>query len=238
MAEGYAGTLQVLDATNNFWGWTAVAREIVRDDQWQEMADVYVRDKHQLGLKRWFEAHNPHALAQTMERMLEAARQGYWKADPKTVAELKARWRDLSERFDVRSDNARFQAYVGKVPVLNSATAAAVPGFGLDAPLAPAAPPAAAQAAAATAAPPPPAAGEVPPPATPEPAQPPAEPPMVSGILMAPVPAATPVDVSPMQATLLGLLLAGTSAAGAVQQARRRRSVRRAPIHSLFGVFK
>ena len=61
---------------------------------------------------------------------------------------------------------------------------------------------------------------------------------MVSGILMAPVPAATPVDVSPMQATLLGLLLAGTSAAGAVQQARRRRSVRRALIHSLFGVFK
>jgi cobaltochelatase CobN len=60
MAEGYAGTLQVLDATNNFWGWTAVAREIVRDDQWQEMVDVYVRDKHKLGLKRWFEAHNPH----------------------------------------------------------------------------------------------------------------------------------------------------------------------------------
>jgi hypothetical protein len=100
MAEGYAGTLQVLDATNNFWGWTAVAREIVRDDQWQEMVDVYVRDKHQLGLKRWFEAHNPHALAQNIERMLEAARQGYWQADAQTVAELKDRWRDLAQRFD------------------------------------------------------------------------------------------------------------------------------------------
>jgi cobaltochelatase CobN len=55
MDEGYAGTLQVLDGTNNFWGWTAVAREIVRDDQWQEMVDVYVRDKHKLGLKQWFE---------------------------------------------------------------------------------------------------------------------------------------------------------------------------------------
>ena len=33
MAEGYAGTLEVFDATNNFWGWTAVSREIVRDDQ-------------------------------------------------------------------------------------------------------------------------------------------------------------------------------------------------------------
>jgi cobaltochelatase CobN len=100
MEEGYAGTLQVLDATNNFWGWTAVAREIVRDDQWQEMVDVYVRDKHQLGLKQWFEAHNPHALAQNIERMLEAARQGYWQADAQTVAELKDRWRDLAQRFD------------------------------------------------------------------------------------------------------------------------------------------
>ncbi|WP_245606824.1 cobaltochelatase subunit CobN [Simplicispira psychrophila] len=225
MAEGYAGTLQVLDATNNFWGWTAVAREIVRDDQWQEMADVYVGDKHQLGLKRWFEANNPHALAQTMERMLEAARQGYWKADPKMVAELKQRWRDLSERFDVQSDNARFQAYVGQTPATNSATAAVAPGFGLDAPLA------AAEASPASA---PPQATE--PPAGQEP--PAAEPPVVSGILMAPVPPATPVDVSPTQAALLGLLLAGTSAAGAVQQARRRKSVRRAPIHSLFGVFK
>ena len=239
MAEGYAGTLQVLDATNNFWGWTAVAREIVRDDQWQEMVDVYVRDKHKLGLKRWFEANNPHALAQTMERMLEAARQGYWKADPKTVAELKARWRDLSERFDVQSDNARFQAYVGKAAAANS-QASAAPGFGLDAPLAQAAPAAAVQAAAA----PQPPAESSPPSAPPEPAEPPAteppaaEPPVVSGLLMAPVPQAQPDNVSPAQATLLALLLAGTTVAGAAGQARRRKTVRPRAIHSLSGVFK
>ncbi|MCO5118393.1 MAG: cobaltochelatase subunit CobN [Burkholderiaceae bacterium] len=113
MAEGYSGTLQVLDATNNFWGWTAVAREIVRDDQWQEMVDVYVRDKHDLGLKDWFERENPHALAQVIERMLEAARQGYWQADEQTVAELKDRYRDLATRFDVQTDNARFAEFVG-----------------------------------------------------------------------------------------------------------------------------
>jgi cobaltochelatase CobN len=234
MAEGYAGTLQVLDATNNFWGWTAVAREIVRDDQWQEMADVYVRDKHQLGLKRWFEAHNPHALAQTMERMLEAARQGYWKADPQTVAELKARWRDLAERFDVRTDNARFQAYVGKVPAAHNPAAPAAPGFGLDAPLTQTA---AAQAAAP--APPPPSA-EPPQPTTPpqsaEPAA--AEPPVVSGLLMAPVPQAQPVSVGPVQAALLALLLAGITGAGALRQACRRSVVRPHRIPSLSGVFK
>lgn len=156
MQEGYAGTLQVLDATNNFWGWTAVAREIVRDDQWQEMVDVYVRDKHQLGLKKWFEAHNPHALAQNIERMLEAARQGYWQADAATVAELKDRWRDLAQRFDVRTDNAAFERFVGA----GQGTA----GFGLNLGRLPADAAAAAQSAAepppaaeaAPAAPPPP----------------------------------------------------------------------------------
>ncbi|RZI42575.1 cobaltochelatase subunit CobN [Herbaspirillum sp. HC18] len=113
MAEGYAGTLQVLDSMNNFWGWQAVAREVVRDDQWQEFVDVYVRDKHRLGLKNWFERENPHALAQTIERMLEAARKGYWKADARTVKELKERWRDIAARHDVKTDNARFEAFVG-----------------------------------------------------------------------------------------------------------------------------
>ena len=113
MQEGYAGTLQVLDGINNFWGWTAVAREVVRDDQWQEFVEVYVRDKHKLGLKQWFERHNPHALAQIIERMLEAARQEYWHADPKVVAELKARYRELARRFDVKSDNAAFEKFVG-----------------------------------------------------------------------------------------------------------------------------
>lgn len=119
MKEGYAGTLQVLDGVNNFWGWQATAREIVRDDQWQEFVDVYVRDKHQLGLNRWFEKENPHALAQTIERMLEASRQGYWQADAQTIRELKTRWRDLARRFDVKTDNTAFNQFVAQ-------------GFGMD----------------------------------------------------------------------------------------------------------
>ncbi|WP_310449631.1 cobaltochelatase subunit CobN [Sulfuritalea sp.] len=128
MAEGYAGTLEVLDSMNNFSGWTMVAREIVRDDQWQEFADVYVRDKHRLGLRQWFERENPHALAQTIERMLEAARHGYWQADPATLEELKQTYRDLARRHEVRSDNAKFESFVG------------MQGFGLGAAQLPKAP--------------------------------------------------------------------------------------------------
>jgi cobaltochelatase CobN len=104
-----------------------------------------VRDKHKLGVRQWLERHNPHALAQTIERMLEAARQEYWDADPKVVAELKARYRELARRFDVKSDNAAFEKFVG------------MSGYGLAAavPPAPTFEPPADQAAAAEPAPPP-----------------------------------------------------------------------------------
>ena len=112
MKEGYSGTLRVLDATNNLWGWTAVAHEIVRDDQWKEMADVYVNDKHQLGVREWMEKNNPHAYAQTMERMLEAARKGYWQADKQTLDQLKSRYSELQKSFDVHTANQTFMDYV------------------------------------------------------------------------------------------------------------------------------
>lgn len=116
MKEGYAGTLQALDGINNFWGWTAVAKEIVRDDQWKEFADVYVHDKHKLGLDKWFEKHNPHAQAQMIERMLEANRKGYWKEDQKSIDALKARYREIASKHDVRSDNKVFEKFVNEIP--------------------------------------------------------------------------------------------------------------------------
>jgi cobaltochelatase CobN len=108
-----------------------VAREIVRDDQWQEFVEVYVKDKYNLGLAQWFERHNPHALAQLIERMLEAARQEYWQADPQVVAELKERYRDLARRYDVKSDNAAFEEFVASsgygLSALSPAPASAPP---------------------------------------------------------------------------------------------------------------
>ncbi|MDR2213010.1 MAG: cobaltochelatase subunit CobN, partial [Pseudomonadales bacterium] len=70
--EGYSGTLKMLDVVNNFWGWQAMDRNIVRDDQWQEFNEIYVKDRYNLGLREWFEQNNPAALAQITERMLEA----------------------------------------------------------------------------------------------------------------------------------------------------------------------
>ncbi|MEG3060910.1 MAG: cobaltochelatase subunit CobN [Comamonas sp.] len=197
MKEGYSGTLRVLDATNNLWGWTATSHEIVRDDQWQEMAEVYVNDKHQLGVKEWMEKNNPHAYAQTMERMLEAARKGYWQTDDKTLATLKDRYQALQQRFGVQAPHQALMDYVAGAADSNAL-------------------PSQAPAAQAPAAAPPPASEE--PAAAPEP---PPAPPLITGMQLQKVePPAPPPPVS-LQQWLLWLLVLGVVAAGALRQSLR-----------------
>ena len=229
MKEGYAGTLQVLDATNNLWGWTAVAREIVRDDQWQEMMDVYVRDKHRLGLADWFERHNPHALAQTIERMVEAARQGYWKADAAALTELKTRWRDIAAHHDVKSDNAVFSVFVQDMATTRAAAPAPVAatatlGFGLRQPGTTTPPATAAETAAHESAVEAPAAPDDSPPKQAQAPAPEPPPPPIRGLRMEPQTPPPPADapaVDTLITRLTALLLLAITALGAATQARR-----------------
>ncbi len=130
--EGYAGTLQLLNAVNNFWGWQAMDRNVVRDDQWQAFHDVYVKDRHRLGTREWFESTNPAAFAQIAERMIEAIRKGYWHADEATERELVQAWREVAQRHDVHTANETFVAHVE----------ALAQGYGLDGAHAPEASPA------------------------------------------------------------------------------------------------
>jgi cobaltochelatase CobN len=110
--EGYAGTLQMLNTVNNFWGWQVMDRNVVRDDQWQEFHESYVKDRYKLGMREWFEKSNPTALAQVAERMLEAIRKDYWKADEQTKRELVEVYQEVAAKHDVFSANETFKAYV------------------------------------------------------------------------------------------------------------------------------
>ncbi|WKZ32030.1 MAG: cobaltochelatase subunit CobN [Thermodesulfobacteriota bacterium] len=121
-SEGHAGTLNIVDTVNNFWGWQVTAPEIVRDDQWQSFFDVYVKDSLDLGIREWFEETNPVALAQVAERMLEAVRKDYWDADEATVRALVETYLDAVERHDYKTDNKLLDEYARQ----------AAAGFGMD----------------------------------------------------------------------------------------------------------
>lgn len=122
-AAGYAGATVILDRMNNMWGWEVMTPEAVRDDQWQEFFDVYIEDKYDLNIREFFEQNNAHALAQIIERMLEAERKGYWQTDDKTIKKMVQTYAELAKKFDVVTDNNKFNENLKKQAI----------GFGLSA---------------------------------------------------------------------------------------------------------
>jgi cobaltochelatase CobN len=98
-AEGYAGTVNMLKVVNNLFGWQVMDRSMVREDQWQAMHETYVMDARDMDLNAWFEANNPTAQAQIIERMTEAIRKGYWAASEQNRRELVERWQTLTNEL-------------------------------------------------------------------------------------------------------------------------------------------
>ncbi len=123
-SEGYSGANQISDMVNNFWGWNVMDRTTVREDQWNELFEIYVQDKLGLNMEQFFKNANPAALAQITERMLEANRKEYWDASDEVVKELIETYIDLITNYDLDTRNEKFKEYV--------ATKAA--GFGIEMP--------------------------------------------------------------------------------------------------------
>jgi cobaltochelatase CobN len=111
-AEGYSGTLQVLKATQFLWGWQVTAPDTVREDQWQSMLDVYVNDQYGLGTRQWLEEDNQQALAQILERMIDAVRLDYWKPSEATRQELFAAYEQAKQASDLIESNRQVREFV------------------------------------------------------------------------------------------------------------------------------
>lgn len=195
-AEGYAGTLQVVDLIDNVFGWQAADPAMIRQDQWRDLAETFVNDKRRLGLDAWFERDNPAAQAQVIDRMLDAVRKDYWKPAPELLEALVKRRAEL-DRLGAPSPGPRAAAFAARLSE----------GFGLT-PKAPSKP-----AAVSARAPEAPAQAAAPPP----------PPPVVRGRVMAKVQPPPPPQPQLFRAWLLAALLAAAAIAGAVHGARQNR---------------
>lgn len=74
--SGYAGAREMADHLENVYGWQATTPEKVDGSVWEKSYEVYVEDRHQLGLKEFFNKENPHARQYMLARLLEVDRQG------------------------------------------------------------------------------------------------------------------------------------------------------------------
>jgi cobaltochelatase CobN len=121
-AEGYSGTLQVLKTAQFLWGWQVTAPKSVRQDQWQSLHNVYVRDQYKLGTREWLEGDNRAAFAQTLERMLDAVRLNYWQPDAETRRELAQAYNEARQASGLRESNAAVQRFAADAALAPGAT--------------------------------------------------------------------------------------------------------------------
>jgi cobaltochelatase CobN len=88
MARGYEGSRFPAAFAAHLHLWDATTPDLVTAEHWREARDVYVRDKHKLGLDKFFEQHNPFAKQAITATMLDAAESGEWDATDAEKTEL------------------------------------------------------------------------------------------------------------------------------------------------------
>lgn len=72
----------------NTYGWNVMKPKVIDKELWDDIYDVYVKDKFDLGVQDYFEKQNPAALEEMTAVMLETVRKGMWKASEEQIAEL------------------------------------------------------------------------------------------------------------------------------------------------------
>lgn len=127
-ASGYSGAREMAKEAEHLYGLRATAPTQVDEGAWQQLLDVYVKDKYKLGLAPFFEKENPHAQQMLAARLIEIDRQGVYKFDAADRQVLLRTYVRSVNQFGVSCyanacANRRLQSYV----VSESAQLSAVP---------------------------------------------------------------------------------------------------------------
>ena len=88
MKGGAGDASAIAETVTNIFGWNVMKPEAIDDRVWDEIYEVYVKDKFGLGVREHFKEVNPAALEEVTAVMLESVRKGLWEASPEQVADI------------------------------------------------------------------------------------------------------------------------------------------------------
>lgn len=87
--KGEASSAGVFAETvRNTYAWNVMKPSAIDNELWDEIFDVYVKDKYDLKVDEFFREQNPATLEEITAVMMETIRKGMWKATPEQIAEL------------------------------------------------------------------------------------------------------------------------------------------------------
>lgn len=110
-AAGFAEIIQ------NTYGWNVMKPDVIDNELWNEIYEVYVRDRFDLGIRSYFERQNPAALQEMTAVMMETARKGMWKASDEQLRAVAGLHTDIVNEYkpscsESVCDNARLRAFI------------------------------------------------------------------------------------------------------------------------------
>ena len=86
--ENYAGAREMSNFVDYMWGWQVTIPNAIGDESWEQTFEVYVEDKYNQDLKKFFDQNNPWAYQSVTARMVEAIRKDFWEADEETEKKI------------------------------------------------------------------------------------------------------------------------------------------------------
>lgn len=85
---GASATDNLSEMVRNAYGWNVMKPNAIDKQMWNDIYDIYVKDKYNLGIQSEMAKSNPAAMEDLTATMMETARKGYWKATPQQLAEV------------------------------------------------------------------------------------------------------------------------------------------------------
>ena len=105
------------EIVQNTYAWNVMKPKAIDPHMWDEIYNVYVKDKFKIGVKEYFEKQNPAALEEMTAVMMETARKGMWDASEQQLADIAKLHTDLIEKYNPSCsgfvcDNAKLQQFI------------------------------------------------------------------------------------------------------------------------------
>lgn len=105
------------EIVRNTYGWNVMKPQAIDKELWDEIYNVYVKDKFHLGMQEYFEEKNPAALEEMTAVMLETARKGMWQASEQQIADISQLHTELVNKYRPSCsgfvcDNAKLRDFI------------------------------------------------------------------------------------------------------------------------------
>lgn len=119
MKGGSSSASQITEVVTNTYGWNVMKPNVIDNEMWDQIYDVYVKDKMNLGTQEFFKKENPAALQEITAVMMETARKGMWKATDQQLNDVAKLHTDLVKEFGstgsgFSGSNGKLQDFISK----------------------------------------------------------------------------------------------------------------------------